>query len=95
MVWPAFVLTRPLGAAGGDSLTKPIAQGGLGRGTLWGSAAPLGVLAVLVAHQTRQVRRHPMDSLPAPHHRRTVLPRRPNARPAPAPSDADPSMART
>ncbi|MFE4873713.1 hypothetical protein [Streptomyces sp. NPDC056682] len=95
LFWLAFVLTRPLGAAGGDSLTKPIAQGGLGWGTLWGSAALLGVLAVLVAHQTRQVRRHPMEPLPAPHDRRTGLPQRPNARPAPAPSDADPSMART
>ncbi|WP_329461332.1 COG4705 family protein [Streptomyces sp. NBC_01431] len=95
LFWLAFVLTRPLGAAGGDSLTKPSAQGGLGWGTLWGSAALLGVLAVLIAHQTRQVRRHPMEPLPAPHDRRTGLPQRPNARPAPARSIADPSTART
>jgi uncharacterized membrane-anchored protein len=30
LFWIAFVLTRPLGAAGGDSLTKPTSEGGLG-----------------------------------------------------------------
>ena len=95
LFWLAFVLTRPLGAAGGDSLTKPVAQGGLGWGTLWGSAALLGVLAALVAYQTQQVRRHPMEPLPAPYDRRTGLPQRPNANPAPARSAANPSMART
>lgn len=54
LFWLAFVLTRPLGAAGGDSLTKPAAEGGLGWGTLWGSAALCGLLMVLVAYQTRR-----------------------------------------
>jgi len=29
LFWAAYVLTRPLGAALGDTLTKPHAQGGL------------------------------------------------------------------
>ncbi|MEE1767113.1 hypothetical protein PUR34_02675 [Streptomyces sp. JV185] len=82
LFWLAFILTRPLGAAGGDSLTKPAAQGGLGWGTLWGSVALLGSLTVLVAYQIWQIRRHPLAPLPAPCDRRTGLPQRPNADPA-------------
>jgi uncharacterized membrane-anchored protein len=37
----AFVPTRPLGAAGSDALTKPVSDGGLGWGTVWGSTALL------------------------------------------------------
>ncbi|MCX3059219.1 COG4705 family protein [Streptomyces beihaiensis] len=66
LFWLAFVLTRPLGAAGGDSLTKPVAEGGLGWGTAWGSAALCALLIALIAHQTRHVRRHPLPPLPAP-----------------------------
>ncbi|MFE2877759.1 hypothetical protein ACFXG6_32375 [Streptomyces roseus] len=42
LFWVAFVLTRPLSAAAGDSITKPVSEGGLGLGTLWGSVALLG-----------------------------------------------------
>ena len=28
LFWPAFILTCPLGAAGGDALTKPVSDGG-------------------------------------------------------------------
>ncbi|WP_236791825.1 hypothetical protein [Amycolatopsis sp. GM8] len=66
LFWLAFILTRPLGAAGGDALTKPADEGGLGWGTVWGSAALFGLLAVLVAYQSRQIRRHPPAPLPAP-----------------------------
>jgi uncharacterized membrane-anchored protein len=64
LFWLAFTLTRPLGAAGGDALTKPIDQGGLGWGTLWGSAALFAVLVVLVGYQTYRVRREPLPPLP-------------------------------
>ncbi|MCQ4082808.1 hypothetical protein NGB36_19910 [Streptomyces sp. RB6PN25] len=78
LFWLAFVLTRPLGAAGGDSLTKPADEGGLGWGTLWGSAALFALLVVLVVYQTRLVHRHPLAPLPAPVNRRTGAPQRPN-----------------
>ena len=78
LFWPAFVLTRPLGAAGGDWLTKPVDEGGLGWGTLGGSAALFVALVILVAYQTWHVRRHPMDPLPAPVNRLTGEPQRPN-----------------
>jgi uncharacterized membrane-anchored protein len=69
LFWLAFILTRPLGAAGGDALTKPVAAGGLGWGTAGGSAALAGLLALLVAAQTLAVRRRPLPPLvvgPAP-----------------------------
>jgi uncharacterized membrane-anchored protein len=78
LFWLAFILTRPLGAAGGDALTKPVAAGGLGWGTVGGSAALFGLLAVLVAAQTLAVRRHPLPPLPYPLSRRTGQPQRPN-----------------
>lgn len=78
LFWPAFVLTRPLSAAAGDSLTKPPDDGGLGLGTLWGSALLLAVLVALVVFQTVRVRREPLDLLPAPAHRVTGRPLTPN-----------------
>lgn len=82
LFWLAFVLTRPLGASGGDSLTKPVQEGGLGWGTEGGSAA-LGVLLLLLAGwQTWHVRRHPLPALPAPVDRRTGRPQHPNGAPA-------------
>ncbi|MFD9818087.1 COG4705 family protein [Streptomyces violascens] len=78
LFWLAFVLTRPLGAAGGDALTKPAAQGGLGWGTAGGTAALCSLLVVLTAYQTWHVRRHPLAPLPAPVDRRTGQPQRPN-----------------
>ncbi len=78
LFWAAFILTRPLGAAGGDALVKPVADGGLGWGTLWGSAALSAVLLGLVAYQTRLVRRRPLAPLPYPVDRRTGRPQIPN-----------------
>ena len=78
LFWLAFILTRPLGAAGGDSLIKPTDEGGLGWGTLWGSLALFAVLAVLVTYQAIQVRRHPLDPLPYPVNRHTGEPQHPN-----------------
>jgi uncharacterized membrane-anchored protein len=78
LFWLAFILTRPLGAAGGDSLTKPVDEGGLGWGTLGGSAALLGLLAGFVAYQTYRIRHHPLELLPLPAHQRSGEPQRPN-----------------
>ncbi|WP_408633439.1 COG4705 family protein [Mycolicibacterium arenosum] len=78
LFWIAFVLTRPLGATVGDYLSKPLDHGGLAWGTMWTSAALLAALIGLIAYQTVQVRRHPLQPLPAPTHRRTGAPQRPN-----------------
>lgn len=78
LFWLAFILTRPLGAAGGDSLIKPRDEGGLGWGTLWGSVALFVLLVALVIYQTMQVRRHPPEPLPYPVNRRTGDPQQPN-----------------
>ena len=46
LFWAAYVLTRPLGATLGDTLTKAPTQGGLGFGRI---AASLAIAAVMVA----------------------------------------------
>ena len=91
LFWAAFVLTRPLGAAGGDVLTKPVGQGGLGWGTAGGSAALLAVLLALVVSQSRYTARHPLPPLRAPVDRRTGLPQRPNGAPVTPPVAARPA----
>jgi uncharacterized membrane-anchored protein len=49
LFWAAYVLTRPLGATLGDTLTKPIAEGGLNLGRIASSLAMAGAMIVLVA----------------------------------------------
>jgi uncharacterized membrane-anchored protein len=49
LFWAAYVLTRPLGATLGDTLTKPPAEGGLGLGRFTSSLAIAAVMMVLVA----------------------------------------------
>jgi Repeat of Unknown Function (DUF347) len=66
MFWIAFVLTRPLGATGGDSLSKPRELGGLGWGTEWTSAALLAALIALITYQTIHIRSHPLGPAAAP-----------------------------
>jgi len=78
LFWIAFVLTRPLGATGGDFLSKPLDHGGLAWGTVWTSAALLAALVVLIAYQSIDIRRHPLDPVPAPLHRCTGEPQQPN-----------------
>jgi uncharacterized membrane-anchored protein len=78
LFWIAFVLTRPLGAAGGDSLTKPTDEGGLGWGTAGGSAFLLGLLVLFVVVETIRVRRRPLGFIPHPVHRTTGRPQTPN-----------------
>lgn len=78
LFWIAFVLTRPLGATAGDFLSKPRDHGGLAWGTMWTSAALVAALIGLIAYETIHIRRHPLDPVPAPVHRRTGVPQRPN-----------------
>ncbi|WP_192909797.1 COG4705 family protein [Gandjariella thermophila] len=78
LFWLAFILTRPLGAAGGDALTKPVDEGGLGWGTLWGSVALAALLVALIVYQAVRIRRRPLEPLPYPHNRRTGEPQQPN-----------------
>ncbi len=58
--WLAYILTRPLGAACGDYLSQPVADGGLGLGTVVTSALFLGVIIALVLYLTAQERRAPV-----------------------------------
>ena len=48
LFWAAFILTRPLGAAVGDFLDKPLAKGGLDFSRPLASAALLAVIVVLL-----------------------------------------------
>jgi uncharacterized membrane-anchored protein len=84
LFWIAFVLTRPLGAAGGDYLVKPTDESGLGWGTLWGSVVLFAALMVFALFQTAQLRRHPLEPVPAPVNRRTGELERPNGALVPA-----------
>jgi uncharacterized membrane-anchored protein len=49
LFWAAYVLTRPLGATLGDTLTKPHAEGGLALGRISSSAVIAIAMIVLVA----------------------------------------------
>lgn len=51
LFWAAYVLTRPLGATLGDTLTKPLAEGGLNLNRISASFAILAVMAVVVVVQ--------------------------------------------
>ena len=49
LFWAAYVLTRPLGATLGDSLTKPHAQGGLNFGRITSSLVIAASMVILIA----------------------------------------------
>ena len=50
--WIAYVLTRPFGASCGDFLSQPVANGGLGLGTVGASAIFLVTILGLVSYLT-------------------------------------------
>ncbi len=56
LFWAAYILTRPLGATLGDTLTKPVAQGGLdfGRFLATGTIAAAMVILVLITPRLRR-----------------------------------------
>lgn len=48
LFWAAFILTRPLGATLGDTLTKPLNAGGLNLGTFASSAVLATAILILI-----------------------------------------------
>jgi uncharacterized membrane-anchored protein len=56
LFWAAYILTRPLGATLGDTLTKPHAQGGLDLGRFGSTFAIAAVMVVIVilTHRRRR-----------------------------------------
>ena len=62
--WLAYILTRPLGASAGDLLSQPIADNGLGFGTVGTSAIFLTVISSLVIYLGFQQKKqlHPVES---------------------------------
>lgn len=78
LFWIAFILTRPWGAVVGNILSKNRAHGGLDLGDATASGILIAGLVILVAYQTVQVRRHPLDPVPMPVNRITGEPQRPN-----------------
>ena len=48
--WIAYILTRPFGASFGDYLSQPVANGGLGLGTVIASVIFLSIIAGLVIY---------------------------------------------
>ncbi len=61
LFWAAYVLTRPLGATLGDTLTKPHAEGGLELGRISSSLVILAVMAVAILLTSKRagLLRHP------------------------------------
>ncbi|OXM59738.1 COG4705 family protein [Amycolatopsis vastitatis] len=57
LFWFAFVLTRPLGASAGDFVSKPVAAGGMGYGTIGASVLLGSVLVALIVYTSWQQRR--------------------------------------
>ncbi|MGH7438776.1 MAG: hypothetical protein ACRENE_24070, partial [Polyangiaceae bacterium] len=56
LFWAAYVLTRPLGATLGDTLTKPRDAGGLDLGRVWSSLAIGAVMILLIRNVARRER---------------------------------------
>ncbi len=56
LFWAAYVLTRPLGATLGDTLTKSHPEGGLGLGRIISSLVMAGGMIVLIVWRSRHER---------------------------------------
>lgn len=63
LFWAAYVLTRPLGATLGDTLTKPYAEGGLELSRIASSLVMAAGMVVLIFLTYRRVRQSPDSSL--------------------------------
>ena len=57
LFWCAYVLTRPLGATLGDTLTKPLADGGLALGRFAATFTIIALMVVIVFAQSRRAAR--------------------------------------
>jgi uncharacterized membrane-anchored protein len=56
LFWAAYILTRPLGATLGDTLTKQHTEGGLALGRLTSSLVIAAATVILVALMSRRER---------------------------------------
>jgi uncharacterized membrane-anchored protein len=65
LFWCAFVLTRPLGAAVGDFLDKPLAKGGLDLSRPIASAVLAGAMLLLILLLPQRAGSHPGEPTPA------------------------------
>ena len=61
LFWAAFILTRPLGAAVGDFLDKPLDHGGLALSRPIASAVLLALMVVLILMLPQRAGGHPTD----------------------------------
>lgn len=59
LFWAAFILTRPLGAAVGDFLDKPVAKGGLDLSRPLASAVLAVTIVILIMLLPQRAGRHP------------------------------------
>jgi uncharacterized membrane-anchored protein len=66
LFWAAFILTRPLGATLGDTLTKPLADGGLNLGRIVSSLALAIFIAACVWLLPQRAGPHPGEPAAAP-----------------------------
>jgi uncharacterized membrane-anchored protein len=66
LFWTAFILTRPLGATLGDTLTKPVAAGGLHLGRFASSTVIAVFIVGLVVILPQRAGSHPGSSATAP-----------------------------
>ena len=62
LFWVAFVLTRPLGATLGDTLTKPVRQGGMHLDRITASLVIAAFIAACVWLIPSRAGRHPEAS---------------------------------
>jgi uncharacterized membrane-anchored protein len=65
LFWAAYVLTRPLGATLGDTLTKPVSHGGLNLGRFASSGVIAVAMIVLIAITGLRHRARFRDPVPA------------------------------
>lgn len=63
--WLAYILTRPLGASMGDLLSQPLANGGIGLGTVGISAIFLVVIVGLVSYISMQLKKQRLVAVSA------------------------------
>jgi uncharacterized membrane-anchored protein len=65
LFWSAFILTRPLGATLGDTLTKPIADGGLQLGRIASSVVIAALIVACVWLLPQRAGAHPGEQAPS------------------------------